>query len=323
MRSELVILQSNSDDYRQLAELTHPTIDRYAAANNIDVVRYRTSGDLFAVCKTKIKNMIGLLESGYSHVLWIDTDAYIQTPQPLSFPEGDLFIAKDVNGINAGVMAVSQGAIPMLEQVLSMPMTAPWYEQGLIERVLDDYNVVYMPQRDFNAYFYELYGLSHPEGHDSITDHVVVEKSIVSRKELHNAPIEVIKQKAENAILDSLKPVERWKPELGEKYWYIHNYEHVCSFTHNDSQFDEDRIKVGNCFRTESEAIAARERVKKALSETTPSDNKFAIFEGKVVEVIKYGGKPAYIMGFDPLPPITAPPLFATREEAEKALMNK
>lgn len=164
MYPKYVILQSNSDDYRQLAELTYPTIDRYADEYGIDVVRYRTGGDLFTVCKTKIKNMIGLLEMGYTHVLWIDTDAYIQTPVPLSFPDGDLFIAKDVNGINAGVMAVSQGAIPMLERVLSMPMTAPWYEQGLIASVLDDYNVVYMPQRDFNAYFYELYGLSWDEG---------------------------------------------------------------------------------------------------------------------------------------------------------------
>jgi hypothetical protein len=164
MRSDYVILQSTSADYACLGELTYPTVDRYAEEYGIDVVRYRTGGDLFTVCKTKIKNMIGLLGMGYSHVLWIDTDAYIQTHQPLSFPEGDLFIAKDINGINAGVMAVSQGALPMLRRVLEMEMTAPWYEQGLIATQLDTCNVVYMPQRDFNAYFYELYGLQWDEG---------------------------------------------------------------------------------------------------------------------------------------------------------------
>lgn len=164
MHIKPVILQSTSPAYAALSELTYPTVDRYAQSQGIPVFRIKTGMDIFTLAKSKISSMIRLLEMGYSHVLWIDTDAYIQTHVPLSFPEGDLFISKDVNGINAGVMAVSQGGLPMLKRVLEMEMTAPWYEQGLIGQVLDDYNVVYLPQRDFNAYFYELYALSHPEG---------------------------------------------------------------------------------------------------------------------------------------------------------------
>jgi len=164
MHFKPVILQSTSPAYKELSELTYPTVDRYADKYGIDVVRIKTGMEIFTIAKSKISSIIRLLEMDYTHVLWIDTDAYIQTHVPLSFPEGDLFIAKDVNGINAGVMAVSKSGLPMLRRVLEMEMTAPWYEQGLIASLLDDYNVVYLPQRDFNAYFYELYALSHPEG---------------------------------------------------------------------------------------------------------------------------------------------------------------
>lgn len=55
----------------------------------------------------------------------------------------------------------------------------------------------------------------------------------------------------------------RWKPKVGEKYWYIDkNGEIICREYIILWRLDEDRVFFGNCFKTEEEAEKALEKAK-------------------------------------------------------------
>jgi hypothetical protein len=53
---------------------------------------------------------------------------------------------------------------------------------------------------------------------------------------------------------------ERWKPEVGEKFWYIRESGVCCGEFTNNAFF-----AFGNCFPTKEEAKAARDKVKALL----------------------------------------------------------
>lgn len=57
----------------------------------------------------------------------------------------------------------------------------------------------------------------------------------------------------------------RWEPVENEQYSYVENDGDIIqSYWANDS-LDRGRFSLGNCFKTEDEAKAARERVARAL----------------------------------------------------------
>lgn len=71
----------------------------------------------------------------------------------------------------------------------------------------------------------------------------------------------------EEAYLKSIgrKKMSRWKPEKGEKYYYVGD-NGMVNFTFADcDSVDEDYYKFGNTFRTEEEAQRALEKVKETL----------------------------------------------------------
>ena len=60
--------------------------------------------------------------------------------------------------------------------------------------------------------------------------------------------------------------IERWKPEKGERYWYISNVLMVAEDCWDGvSHLDEERYNAGNCFKTEAAATTAAEKVKALL----------------------------------------------------------
>ena len=87
---------------------------------------------------------------------------------------------------------------------------------------------------------------------DNITDHVVQSES--GEQIFFN----------QNAELLS-KPVEQWKPETNEWYWKLRDTGVPLELKWTGTKQDWDYYHYGNCFRTNAEAVAARERVKKAL----------------------------------------------------------
>lgn len=60
-------------------------------------------------------------------------------------------------------------------------------------------------------------------------------------------------------------PVERWKPTKGEMYWFITGRGTPNSTLWDGGHVDNSYFDFGNCFQTIEEALAARDRVKKAL----------------------------------------------------------
>ena len=62
-------------------------------------------------------------------------------------------------------------------------------------------------------------------------------------------------------------PVERWKPTKGEMYWFITGRGTPNSTLWDGGHVDNSYFDFGNCFQTIEEALAARDRVKKALKE--------------------------------------------------------
>jgi len=133
--------------------------------------------------------------STYSHVLWIDADAYIQNPVPienfLDF-DHDLFISKDINGINAGVIAFGNGAIPLISEMLQMQMSAPWFEQGVLKRLIEETfpaKVKYLNQSAFQAYKYSLYGLSFPEGEATKDSFIIHLPGLTNEQRIENIPV--------------------------------------------------------------------------------------------------------------------------------------
>jgi hypothetical protein len=97
-------------------------------------------------------------------------------------------------------------------------------------------------------------------GHDSITDHVVVKGASFDEKLPEN--FDMYPKVLQDMVVN---PVERWKPEIAEDYWYVTIDGGPKITTYNNDIVDKGLSAFGNVFRTESDAVAARERVKKAL----------------------------------------------------------
>jgi len=75
--------------------------------------------------------------------------------------------------------------------------------------------------------------------------------------------IYTIQELEENFII----PKEKWKPEEDEEYYYINGHGEIGTFKWQDYQTDNRYYNFGNCFQSEAEAIQARDKIKKLLSE--------------------------------------------------------
>ena len=55
--------------------------------------------------------------------------------------------------------------------------------------------------------------------------------------------------------------VGRWKPENGERYWYVDSYWGESFHIWSGDSIDKWNYKMGNCFQTEKEAESYKERI--------------------------------------------------------------
>lgn len=65
-------------------------------------------------------------------------------------------------------------------------------------------------------------------------------------------------------ISEAEKPKERWRAVEGKPYWYVSNDGRTETTLECPFENDENRFAIGNYYRTEAEAKAAAERVRKA-----------------------------------------------------------
>lgn len=60
-------------------------------------------------------------------------------------------------------------------------------------------------------------------------------------------------------------PPQRWRTASGRKYWCIHSSGCIEEFAERCSDYDDRRYTLGNYFRTEKDAIAAKAAIAAAL----------------------------------------------------------
>jgi hypothetical protein len=63
----------------------------------------------------------------------------------------------------------------------------------------------------------------------------------------------------------STSPSQRWVPSTGEQYWLMLGDGRIERFPWNDTAFDHEAWRFGNCFKTYEEAVHAREKISEVL----------------------------------------------------------
>lgn len=56
--------------------------------------------------------------------------------------------------------------------------------------------------------------------------------------------------------------MERWRPKVGEPYYFIDQCWKLKAYTWEDDDFDNEQYKLGNVFKTYEEATQALEKFK-------------------------------------------------------------
>lgn len=67
-------------------------------------------------------------------------------------------------------------------------------------------------------------------------------------------------------VVEEVPNLERWKPEVGEKYYFVSTL--ICGVNYyiwDNDEIDRDIYEMGNCFKTEEEAQEALKKFKELL----------------------------------------------------------
>lgn len=151
--------------WQELADIVLPGVreycERHDYALNIIKADYGTPG---------YYKMIGLqpMLKHYDLVWLLDLDTLI-TNQSIPFMQfvdnqHDIFITKDINGINAGSWIIRNtiASHAFVDAVIN-DFDAP-EEQTVMKRYLDMVKIKYLPQRSINSYCYDLYEMEYEDG---------------------------------------------------------------------------------------------------------------------------------------------------------------
>lgn len=77
--------------------------------------------------------------------------------------------------------------------------------------------------------------------------------------------LEELKQKIaeiEKKIKEKKAETGRWKPEEGDKYWFMDDTGRVYNNGWDNDCYDEERYPIGNCYKTKEEAEFVAEKLK-------------------------------------------------------------
>lgn len=66
----------------------------------------------------------------------------------------------------------------------------------------------------------------------------------------------------EKKIEEKKAETGRWKPEEGDKYWFINDIGDICKSAWDNVNIDRKRYLIGNCYQTEEECKFAIEKLK-------------------------------------------------------------
>lgn len=90
-----------------------------------------------------------------------------------------------------------------------------------------------------------------------------IEKKLEDLKAEFLGKLEALEKEAE--MQKKQEEPKPWKPEHGEKYFYIRDTLEIGSFFNWDGSIDDKLIKVGNCFRTKERAEQVAKKMRLLL----------------------------------------------------------
>ena len=90
-----------------------------------------------------------------------------------------------------------------------------------------------------------------------------IEKKLEALKAEFLGKLEALEKEAE--MQKKQEEPKPWKPEHGEKYFYIRDTLEIGSFFNWDGSIDDKLIKVGNCFRTKKRAEQVADKMRLLL----------------------------------------------------------
>ena len=175
-----------TEDIKDLYDLISLSYKKYCDKNNYDFVSRNISYEIYDRHPVWYKiYYIQELLNKYEWVLFVDCDTLLTNDnikiENFIKDEKDLYISKDINGINAGVMLIknSEWSKIFLDHCWNIDKNDPIYhepgfswnitqaEQRAIIVMIKKFGldkVEFLPQNIFNAYIYNTWNLQYPQG---------------------------------------------------------------------------------------------------------------------------------------------------------------
>jgi hypothetical protein len=172
---KIKIISACDEKIKSLSDLSFQSIEKYCTSQGFDCERYIISAYNRPPAWYKIHAIKKNLEEGYDYVIWIDADAVIYNQNfdllKLLNSQKTVYIAKDLNNFNTGVLIFKKNTISMqiLDFIYSQTeyLHDVWWEQRAFIKTFDlnflniQEETEIVPQNILNSYDYYFYGYDH------------------------------------------------------------------------------------------------------------------------------------------------------------------
>lgn len=186
MNNKLHIITGYTENIKQLSDLSYDSLQKYCSLHNINHTRYLITETDRPPSWYKVKLILSEFQKGAEYVMWVDSDTTV-----INFDfnildlldESEIYLSKDINGINCGIMIWKKSdiSIEILNKVWSLTefINHNWWEQAAFRSLYDiNFNNLQnitkiINQHDLNSYDYNLYGMNYPEGQWSASSFLI------------------------------------------------------------------------------------------------------------------------------------------------------
>lgn len=173
------IITAFTENYQPYIDISSSILDQYCEKHNYKKYVYKIPNDYSRpVSWYKVEKLLDHINEGTEFSLWLDTDTVIInsdfTLESIISEDKFIYISKDMNNINAGVMMIKNNdySYSFFEKVWNSTqfLYNKWWEQAAMIDLIDQnymdiqQHIKYIPQHIFNAYAYEYYGCSNHAG---------------------------------------------------------------------------------------------------------------------------------------------------------------
>jgi hypothetical protein len=173
---QLHIVTAYTSNISDLSNLSYDSLTKYCSKHNISYERHLLENLERPASWYKIPTILSKLDL-YDYVMWIDSDTtfinYDYNVLDL-LGDSDIYVSKDINGINCGVMIWknTETSKTILNKIWSMTefINHHWWEQAAFHELYNEnYNEMQhitklIDQNVLNSYDYSLYGLTYQPG---------------------------------------------------------------------------------------------------------------------------------------------------------------